>query len=643
MLAGQKIGPFAIEKELGSGSMGTVYRARYIPDQRLVALKVIAFGLSGNDSALQRFEREAGILEQLKHPNIVKLFGSGKWRKTPFFAMDYIDGESLDRIIARRDRFTWQEVIGIGKQLCSALQYAHEKGIIHRDLKPSNLMVTRDGTIKLTDFGIAKDVDVTALTGANNTIGTAAYMSPEQCRGDKNLSGKSDLYSLGIVFFELLTGRKPFIAESSVDMFMMHVNEPAPRVRGQPGCLDIPQALDTLVHQLMEKKKDHRPLDAAMVMTALDEIEEKETNRMSRGEEVAKARLVDNVEIAPMNELDKEVAKSIRAGAKKKKIKKKHLPVYRRGWFVAVGAIFLVLGIGGFAWFLLRPESPDEMIAAIKDAKTTETKMSAAKHYLDTYGKKKDPKLADKTTWVKNIYWESKVVKRESQLLNRLKYPKMRMNPEDGDDPQAYRRTMSAFSAEEEGDVALARRYWNELVEQFQQDDNEEKALWGWIADKRLKDLEDVESREAKLRKTIQDAADDDRDIKIDDDLEARSIEAERLELFGDNAKAHERWNYLLNDLKEKSDQRNWYLLAGKKSRELDAQKPKTEERKTMVREKLKKAEETFHEAERRSDQVMARSARNMCRDIRDLYPSDVSLKEEVQKARKLLAENPAK
>ena len=162
MLVGQKIGPFAIEKELGSGAMGTVYRARYLPDDRVVALKVIAFGLSGNDSALSRFEREAGILKQLRHPNIVHLHSSGKCRGTPFFAMEYISGESLDRIMARKDRFTWQEIVVIGKQLCAALTHAHEKGIVHRDLKPSNLMMANDGTLKLTDFGIAKDLDVTA-------------------------------------------------------------------------------------------------------------------------------------------------------------------------------------------------------------------------------------------------------------------------------------------------------------------------------------------------------------------------------------------------------------------------------------------------------------------------------------------------
>jgi predicted Ser/Thr protein kinase len=643
MLAGQKIGPFAIEKELGSGAMGTVYRARYAEDDRLVALKVIAFGLSGNESALARFEREAGILKQLKHPNIVRLFATGKWRGTPFFAMEYIDGESLDRVMARRDRFTWQEVVAFGRQLCSALQHAHEKGIIHRDLKPSNLMITRAGQIKLTDFGIAKDVDLTALTGANNTIGTAAYMSPEQCRGEKSLTGKSDLYSLGVVFYELLTGRKPFIAESSVDMFLMHVNDPPPRVRGQPGCLDVPQSLDTLVHQLMEKKPDHRPLDAAMVERALDEVEQKELARVSRGEEVAKARLVDNVETAPMDPGDIEAAKSIRAAAKKKRPKKKkHAPFYRSGWFVTIGSILIIAAVATTAWLLLRPDSIEEMARQIEEAKSPEAKVTAAKRLLDTYGKKKDdPRYHDKVEWARGIYWEARVARREHQLLNRLKYPTMRLNAEEGDDPEAYRKTMNAFVAEEDGDVATARKYWKDLAENYQNDGNEEKALWGWVAAKRQKDLDDVETREKKLAKLLTDTADDDRDVKVEGDIEARAAEALRYERFNDPARAYDRWAALVKVLKGNAEQRNWYLLAGKKSRELDPNNPKPDARKKMIDERLTEAEANFPEAKRRDDRVLARKARNICREVRDLYAADDALKDEVAKAKALLEKNP--
>ena len=181
MLVGKDLGPFHIESELGSGAMGMVYRAIRRETGQPVAIKVIAYGLLGNETAVKRFERKADILKQLKHPHIVRFLGIGSYKRTPFFIMEYVEGDSLDRVLARRGAFPWDEVVVLGRQLCKALQHAHEKGIIHRDLKPSNLMILRDDTLKLTDFGIAKDADVTALTGPNCTVGTAAYMSPEQC------------------------------------------------------------------------------------------------------------------------------------------------------------------------------------------------------------------------------------------------------------------------------------------------------------------------------------------------------------------------------------------------------------------------------------------------------------------------------
>src|SRR5262249_725518 len=149
---------FEIVQELGSGAMGTVYRAKFHKDGKVVpvALKVVALGLLGNEGAMARVDREANILKQLRHPHIVKLDARRHYRKPPFIAMEFIDGEAPDRVLARRGRMSWEEVVAFGKQLCQALQYAHEKGIIHRDLKPSNLMLTNEGVLKLTDFGIAK-------------------------------------------------------------------------------------------------------------------------------------------------------------------------------------------------------------------------------------------------------------------------------------------------------------------------------------------------------------------------------------------------------------------------------------------------------------------------------------------------------
>src|SRR5689334_7780409 len=150
MQVGQQIGPFAVEKELGAGAMGAVFRARHTETGQRVAIKVIAPGLSSNRTIMARFKRESDILKQLRLPNIVRLVATGKFQGTPFYAMEYIEGESLDRVMARRGRISWEEVVALGKQLCTALAHAHQQGIVHRDLKPSNLMILDGETVKLT-------------------------------------------------------------------------------------------------------------------------------------------------------------------------------------------------------------------------------------------------------------------------------------------------------------------------------------------------------------------------------------------------------------------------------------------------------------------------------------------------------------
>src|SRR4029453_3339855 len=136
MMVGQQIGPFLIDKELGSGAMGTVYGGVYTRTQQRVAIKIMVPGMATNDQAMKRFHREAEILKQFNHPNIVKLFGVGKFQGTRYYAMEFIEGESLDKLLARRGRLSWGEVVTLGQQLCAALQHSHDQGVIHRDLKP---------------------------------------------------------------------------------------------------------------------------------------------------------------------------------------------------------------------------------------------------------------------------------------------------------------------------------------------------------------------------------------------------------------------------------------------------------------------------------------------------------------------------
>src|SRR4051794_3739018 len=183
--------------------------------------------------------------------------------------MEYVAGETLEQMLRRRGPIPWREIVDLGLQICDALHYAHEHGVVHRDLKPSNLMISEQGQVKLTDFGIAKDLDATALTGTGRTLGTAAYMAPEQIRGTPAISHKTDLYALGVVLYQMLTGRTAFEGTSAVILLHMPLNEPVPRPSAKVS--EIPVALDDLTVKLLAKSPADRPWDAAAVGQVLTE------------------------------------------------------------------------------------------------------------------------------------------------------------------------------------------------------------------------------------------------------------------------------------------------------------------------------------------------------------------------------------
>ena len=272
-MIGQKLGSYRIEAELGSGAMGVVYRGFNEVKNRAAAIKVISMEQMGKGKASQRFIREAEILEQFRHPNIVRYMGRGKSGGIYYYAMEYIAGPTLDKILGERGTLPWREVVALGVQLSEALHYAHERGVVHRDLKPSNLMLTEGGELKLTDFGIAKDLDATALTGTGRTLGTATYMAPEQIRGTPEISHKTDLYSLGAVFYHLLTGEPPFGGPTALVLMHNHINEPARRPSAKVE--EIPKALDDLVVNLMSKNPTDRPWDAEAVAQVLRDLLDK--------------------------------------------------------------------------------------------------------------------------------------------------------------------------------------------------------------------------------------------------------------------------------------------------------------------------------------------------------------------------------
>jgi serine/threonine protein kinase len=272
-LVGEKLGSFRIESVVGSGAMGVVYRSTNEKNGRLAAVKVVSAEFAQGGKIRDRFEREAEILQQFRHPNIVRFLAVGRFRGTSYLAMEFVEGSTLEKGILERGSLPWLEVVELGIQICDALQYAHQNGVVHRDLKPSNLMLAPDGKVKLTDFGIAKDLDATALTGTGRTLGTAAYMAPEQIRGNPAVSHKTDLYALGVVLYQLLVGKPPFEGVTPVVLMHSHLNEPAPRPSGR--IHEIPKVLDELIVNLMAKSPTDRPWDAMAVGMKLTDLRDK--------------------------------------------------------------------------------------------------------------------------------------------------------------------------------------------------------------------------------------------------------------------------------------------------------------------------------------------------------------------------------
>lgn len=268
----ERIGPYRIERKIGAGGMGTVYLGVHETSGRQAAVKVLPPMLAREPGFVARFEREISALRKLSHPNVVELYESSVEGDLSYYAMEYIDGVTLMDRLKEQKRIPWQEVVDIGVQICGALKAAHNAGIIHRDLKPSNLLITRDGQVKLTDFGVAQVFASGKLTVTGGVIGTAEYMSPEQASG-KRAEKRSDIYSLGAVMYVMLTGRPPFTGKTSFDVARQHQTGrfDSPRMIVP----EIPYWLDEVVCQCLEKKPEDRYPDAYVLSRRLEEIPRK--------------------------------------------------------------------------------------------------------------------------------------------------------------------------------------------------------------------------------------------------------------------------------------------------------------------------------------------------------------------------------
>jgi serine/threonine protein kinase len=247
-------GRYELEKLVGSGGMSNVFRAHDRLLERTVALKILHEQYTRDEDYVERFRREARAVAQLAHPNIVTVIDRGEQDGRQFIVFEYIDGENLKEL-SSHGPLDPQDAVRLALQVARALSFAHERGLVHRDVKPQNVLLNDDGQAKVTDFGIARSLDVHGVTQTGTVLGTSDYIAPEQARGQK-VDPKTDIYSLGAVLYELLTGEVPYKGDNFVAVAMRHVNEPPPSVlEHRPDCS---LRLDLAIQRAMAKDPDER-------------------------------------------------------------------------------------------------------------------------------------------------------------------------------------------------------------------------------------------------------------------------------------------------------------------------------------------------------------------------------------------------
>jgi eukaryotic-like serine/threonine-protein kinase len=272
-------GRYRLEQKLGSGGMSTVYLARDETLERWVAAKVLHREISDQPDQIERFRREARAVAQVSHPNVVAVIDAGEDGGRPYIVFEYCDGETLKQRIDRMGKLPPDEATAYSIEVGRGLQAAHARMLVHRDVKSQNVLIDSEGRAKVTDFGIARSLESDGLTKTGRVLGTTDYVSPEQAMG-REVDARSDMYSLGVLLYEMLTGQVPFQAENLVGVAMKHVNEPMPDVqRARP---EVSAALAAVVERATEKKPERRYPDMAAMLVDLENALEVEVARAGR-------------------------------------------------------------------------------------------------------------------------------------------------------------------------------------------------------------------------------------------------------------------------------------------------------------------------------------------------------------------------
>ena len=362
VIKGQKLNDrYEIIRSIGEGGMANVYLAHDTLLNRNVAIKILRGDLANDEKFVRRFQREALSASSLSHPNIVQMYDVGEDNGNYYIVMEYVEGKTLKQLLKKRGSLTLSESIDIMLQLTDGMAHAHDSYIIHRDLKPQNIMIQDDGMIKITDFGIAMALNSTQLTQTNSVMGSVHYLPPEQASG-KGSTIKSDIYSMGIIFYELLTGILPFKGDNAVEIALKHMKDPLPSVRKQNPA--IPQSVENVIMRATAKNPKNRYNDAKEMhqdlLTALNEERINEPRLVYKYPEhdieetkvlpVIKESVVDT----PQTSEEEIIATPI--DGEEEVVKKTNK------WIIILSVVLGLIGLGLLVFFLIVPmltEVPD--------------------------------------------------------------------------------------------------------------------------------------------------------------------------------------------------------------------------------------------------------------------------------------------
>ena len=365
------LGRYEIIEKIGEGGLAVVYKAKDRLLNRYVAIKILRPEFVKDEQFVENFRKESQAAAGLSHPNIVNVYDVGKEGNIHFIVMELIDGKPLSQVIDEKGRLDYKEAISIARQVASALSLAHKNQIIHRDVKPHNILITSTGTAKLADFGIARAVSKASIAeGSEKIMGSVHYFSPEQARG-AYVDERSDIYSLGIVLYEMLTGKVPFDGDNPISIALMHINDPMPSVSSQvPG---IPPQLEKVIEKATDKYQSNRYKTADEMIEDLDNID---FITKVMGSSIFESQL---------EKKDEDISDAIKEAEDVKKREDEKKPVNKTKLFIIIASVIIVIaGIIGagamLGWF--SGENDEVEVPDFKGMTLEEAQIEAEKYGL---------------------------------------------------------------------------------------------------------------------------------------------------------------------------------------------------------------------------------------------------------------------